>query len=87
VEVAMLQIFSYFVKHVTEANQIVVIAKFIIKKWEQIVVMTKPLRSKTILQDNVQELQKKVYAAKIRQPIPTDDVIYINFFNYKFYSV
>jgi hypothetical protein len=37
------QTFSYFVKNVTEVNQIVVIARFIIPKLEQTVVMVKPL--------------------------------------------
>jgi hypothetical protein len=38
VVVMMLQIFSYFVESATEANQTVAIVKYIIKRWELIVV-------------------------------------------------
>jgi len=70
--IVVFQIFSYFVENVIVVNRIVVIAKHITKKLEQIVVKEKQrkelklvLNYIQLLQNNVQEQHKKAQDVKI----------------------
>jgi hypothetical protein len=79
VELVLSQIFSYFVKNVTEANQTVAFVKYTTGKLALIVVMERqPKKSLRLLQHNVQEQQRKEQDAEIGQPIQMGDVIYTN---------
>jgi hypothetical protein len=61
----MPQIFSYFVKNVTEVNQIAVIARYMTGKWEEIVVMARPpVQNLKVLQNNAPEQHRKGQDAK-----------------------
>jgi hypothetical protein len=76
--VVKFQIFNYYAEHVIEVNQIVAIVKYIIIKWELIVVKEIQLNNPQPQQYNVLELLKKEQDVKIEQSIQADVVIITN---------
>jgi hypothetical protein len=77
VEVAMRQIFNYFVCSAIEVSQIAATVRFTIEGLEQIVVQHHPLQHLRPLSHNsVLELRKRDSGVAIVPPIQMDVVIY-----------
>jgi hypothetical protein len=78
VEAVKRRTFNYCACPVTAVNRTAAPVKFTIERSEQIAVMEALQNNQPLRQGNALEQLKKERGAKIKQPIPTDVVTYIN---------